>query len=271
VPSGTRVEGLGTDLLARNVARAERAEYGAWSYRQSTGLYGMARPPKDETTRVDLGVRSVVRFAVHNLLDPPLLGEEAVDIVLCRNVLLYFGPDAAVQASARMASSLAKGGIALFGPLDVSGPPHGLQRIGRAELNAFERPTTVVPPRRTTRPPLSSVPLARGRSAPPRLVDAHLHALALTEQGEWHAAEDVLADLYRTTPDYLPGLFEYAVLFIRSGRLRRAGALMKELLTRLTPLRSDLVLAGPEELPAEYYRVAARAFLDAQGQTTEAK
>jgi hypothetical protein len=199
-----------------------------------------------------------VRFAAHNLLLPSSAGDGPFDVILCRNVLLYLRPDAAAQAVAGIAGSLTKGGVVLFGPLDVSAAPHGLHRIGRAELNAFERPARS-PTRRPSQRPKSVRPGARASSA--ALVDTHVRALALTEHADWRATGQLLAGLHSAAPNYLPGLFEYAVLCARSGRRERATVLMRDLADRLSRLEATAPVPGPEELPAEYYRVAAAAFL----------
>jgi len=61
-------------------------------------------------------LRARVRFRVHNLLGPPLAsGAGRFDLILCRNVLLYFdGPNRA-RAFDRLASALAPDGRLLLG------------------------------------------------------------------------------------------------------------------------------------------------------------
>jgi chemotaxis protein methyltransferase CheR len=55
-----------------------------------------------------------IRFQVHNLLNP-LLGRHQFDIILCRNVLLYFNAANRARAFERLAGSLGPEGALLLG------------------------------------------------------------------------------------------------------------------------------------------------------------
>ena len=59
-------------------------------------------------------IRQKVRFEVHNLLDPPPVQTE-IDLILCRNVLLYFEGANRARAFDRLASALALDGRLLLG------------------------------------------------------------------------------------------------------------------------------------------------------------
>jgi len=60
-------------------------------------------------------VRSMVTFARHNLIDQiwPLHG--AVDLLFCRNVLIYFSRESREQAARRLAARVAPGGYLFLG------------------------------------------------------------------------------------------------------------------------------------------------------------
>src|SRR5690606_9548967 len=89
---GGRLRVLGTDVSAPAIERARAGRYSAWSLRSV---------PDDVAARwfhhhagtmvVREDARSLVRFEVRNLLDPP---GGRFDLVLCRNVLMYLTPDA---------------------------------------------------------------------------------------------------------------------------------------------------------------------------------
>src|SRR6185295_3976860 len=114
--------------------------------------------------------RHVTEFRVHNVLDEEPPGTD-FDFILCRNVAIYFAPEVVPRLCTRIARALAPGGIALFGPLDVSGVPSGLVRTGPPELNAFMR-ATHAEVRPTPRIPADSTrmswrPSSRGKIAAP--------------------------------------------------------------------------------------------------------
>jgi chemotaxis protein methyltransferase CheR len=265
---GTPIEVLGTDIVPTSLDVARRGLYGPWSYRLSGPiLYPVCGRFSDRHAKVLEDVAAVTRFEVHNLLGAP---PGRFDVIFCRNVLLYFSEEATRTLLDNIANALAPDGVAFFGTLDVTGTPDGLTRLGGAELSAFVRQDTpisrVIPRRASTRPP------RRPTLPPPREVardetmevTMHLRVLASIERGDRRGAEQELSRLRQKAPDYLPGLFEQALLLVRHGEPERAMPPMRELLQRLESLPADTMLAGPEHLPVSYYQVAARAFLSSR-------
>jgi chemotaxis protein methyltransferase CheR len=267
VGSAVRIEVLATDLLPRNIEAARHGVYGSWSHRAAgPTLYPVVRPVGGGRARALDELREVTRFEVHNLLDPP---PGKFDLILCRNVLLYFSTEAAHATTGRIREALSPEGVVLFGTLDVTGVPEGLARVGRSELNIFALPRSrtqrrsTIPPRAAMKRKSSIPPPGKGEAAD---VALHLSALASIERGDRRGAERDLLILRRSAPDYLPGMFEQALLHLRHGAVARAVPVMRELLRRLESLPIDHVLAGPEQLSVGYYRVAARAFLESIGE-----
>jgi len=128
---------LGTDLNARSLDLARRGVYGAWSFR--------AVPPLVRAThfiqrgdRFEVGprIRSMVSFAQLNLVeDPypsPTTSSEAMDLILCRNALLYFDEESARRVVGRLRDALADGGWLL-----VSSVEAGLRLFDGFEPQAF--------------------------------------------------------------------------------------------------------------------------------------
>ena len=58
-----------------------------------------------------------MEFQVHNLLLPAPQG--SFDVVLCRNVLMYFDPPLAREVLARLAASLRPGGWLALAPAEL--------------------------------------------------------------------------------------------------------------------------------------------------------
>ena len=291
---GVDVRILGTDVAARNVLAASRGTYGAWSVRDA----GPILFPVFDAQEGDPGaytvlprIRACTSFQEHNVLDePPAPGR--FDVVFCRNVLLYFSEDAAARAIERLASALAPGGLLVFGTLDLEGTPPGTERFGPREANIFvkrgparktKRPSLRAPaplapvasPRKSVKPPprARSVPPPKLASpsmapaAPPRVahddanIAVHVSVLSALERGDAARAEDLLVALRASSPDYLPGLFELAVVLARRGQRGEAESIMRDILRRTRTLDAHEVVVGPEELTVAYYRVAAEAYL----------
>lgn len=271
---------LGTDLSDHHLMIAEQGYYGVWSVRASTPLRCPLFAPKslaNRQQRILEPLRRVTRFAHHNLLDVPPEGGP-FDLILCRNVLIYFAPAAARQVVCNLVGALAPGGLLLFGPMDLQDSPEGLERIGAAEKNIFRKPVRPqpVPATLKLRAPMSQVakvirtPCAappasasasEGAASESQPVTLHLHALVAAESGERGTALRILQELTRRFPDYVPGLVDAALANGRDGRADVARAQMQEVLRRTDHLDGELAVAGPQTMNVEWYRRTATAFL----------
>jgi chemotaxis protein methyltransferase CheR len=109
--------------------------------------------------------------------------------------------------------------------------------------------------------PAARVPQAPVPAPEDPCVAQHLAALEHIERGQRARAVELLEALVDGAPHYAPGLLELALLRGRAGRQDEARILMEELLSRLGGLQEEAVVAGPELLPARYYRASAEAFL----------
>lgn len=107
---GLEPEITAVDICPASLAHAERAEYQGQELRglDPERLERWFAPAGGGLHGVKPDVKSMVRFARHNLLDPPPAGPW--DIVFCRNVTIYFGRDVARGVISRLASSLRDGG-----------------------------------------------------------------------------------------------------------------------------------------------------------------
>ncbi|UQA62431.1 CheR family methyltransferase [Polyangium aurulentum] len=114
-PGGVRV--LGTDVNAQAIERARTGRYRHWSLRgvdpRSTAGFlevaGLDAIVRDE-------VRARVELSAHNLAVDPY--PKGLDVIVCRNVLLYFGNEAAAAVLAGFHASLRPGGVLLLGYFD---------------------------------------------------------------------------------------------------------------------------------------------------------
>lgn len=117
--AGLDVEIAGTDLNLTALARCRKARYGPWSLRHLKDDLAFAFAEEEGEACVVPRVREKVRFARHNLLrDPafrsPLEGG-GWDLILCRNVLIYYAPHDAADVARRLARALVPGGALALG------------------------------------------------------------------------------------------------------------------------------------------------------------
>jgi chemotaxis protein methyltransferase CheR len=267
MPPASAIEVLGTDLLERNLTAAREGVYGSWSRRPSgPPLHAVVRPQPDGKSRVEDRVRRLTRFQLHNLLEKA--PEGPFDLVFCRNVLVYFSPEAVRIAVQHLVDALAPGGAVVFGPMDLPEPPRGLTLAAGPELQIYRRPGAEKPRARPT--PVKELPpvaptMPRPRTPPPEPVALHVRALVHIERGEKAIAERALSDLCAQVPDYVPGILERALLHVRKGERAAAAQLMREVLRRTERLPLDDELPGPEPLPVRFYRESAATFLRGAG------
>ena len=130
---------LATDINPEAIARAERAVYRAWSFRSAPAWVRPAcfKQTTDGEFALRKEYRSMVTFAHLNLVaDPyPALtnNTHAMDLILCRNVLMYFRQDCAGRVLERLSRSLVDGGILVVGQTELS-------MVQELALTAVRRP-----------------------------------------------------------------------------------------------------------------------------------
>lgn len=115
-----RVSILGTDIDADALATAREGLFGRWALRtvepaERTALFDM----EGDRFRLKPAYRAMVRFERHNmmgLLDGTApLEQDGYDLILCRNVLIYFHADLATAMVGALAARLAPDGELLVG------------------------------------------------------------------------------------------------------------------------------------------------------------
>jgi chemotaxis protein methyltransferase CheR len=107
---------LATDINPRILRRAAAGVYRQWSFRNAPPWLkdGFFHEKKGDVFEILPEIRKMVTFAYLNLAEDiypsPLNDTNAMDIIFCRNVLMYFEPGRARQIGAGLYSSLVDGG-----------------------------------------------------------------------------------------------------------------------------------------------------------------
>ncbi|HWJ34838.1 MAG TPA: CheR family methyltransferase [Steroidobacteraceae bacterium] len=108
----------GIDVNALMVGKAIRAKYSAWSLRDTSADVQMKYFRADgRDFFLDGAVKRDVTFEERNLVeeDPSFWQSDAFDVVLCRNVTMYFTSEIARSVIARIARSIVPGGFLFLG------------------------------------------------------------------------------------------------------------------------------------------------------------
>lgn len=141
---------LGTDLKDDFLEKARGGVYGAWSFRavpdgtirkyfyERSGLFELI--PR---------IRSMVVFLKGNLLHdsyPTPFGDlRDIDLILCRNVFIYYGRNAVAEMVKKMAGTLREGGYLITGHWELfSSPSDLLKPIMFPESIAYQRAHEVI-------------------------------------------------------------------------------------------------------------------------------
>jgi chemotaxis protein methyltransferase CheR len=108
----------GVDVNPAMVAKARKGRYSSWALRETPAwaLDGYFERAGDGFRLAD-SVLSAAAFEERNLAEPEtdLWESEAFDVIFCRNILMYFVPEAATGLVARMAQALVPGGYLFLG------------------------------------------------------------------------------------------------------------------------------------------------------------
>ncbi|MBX7533027.1 protein-glutamate O-methyltransferase CheR [Qipengyuania sp. 1XM1-15A] len=111
-----KIDILGTDVSGKAIAQARTGTYSQFEIQRGISVAQMLNffTETKQGWKVADKVLEMTRFEQQNILDyPPMPGR--FDLVLCRNVLLYFDPDTRRQAFDRLASATAPDGLLMLG------------------------------------------------------------------------------------------------------------------------------------------------------------
>lgn len=120
LPTGWQVDILATDISTRVLERARQA---TWPIARSTEIAPellrrfVLRGTRSQDGRIKMGpeVRAAVRFARLNLNDTAYPLSDTLDLIFCRNVLIYFDPETRQRIMRQLFSHLAPDGLLFVG------------------------------------------------------------------------------------------------------------------------------------------------------------
>ncbi|MES2161014.1 MAG: CheR family methyltransferase [Pseudomonadota bacterium] len=284
-----RISLLGTDVNASFLRKAELGRYRDWSFRAVPAWLHQRHfgPPQDGLRAIAPALRRGVRFDYLNLAADLFPGPEAgaptMDLILCRNVLMYFEPTSAARALQRLGCALApdgwlavgmaEAGHALLAPFEPVRFPAALlyrQRLDAPRPEARPAaaglpcavPAAAVPMVAAAAEPVPALALRARLSADRGLLDdaslccaaaiatdkcdpalRYLRALILEEQGRSGEAIGALRDALYLDPDFVLAHFTLGSLCRRNGAAREAQRHFANALELLRGHAPDDVLA----------------------------
>ena len=252
---------LGTDINRRALARASQATYSAWSMRRMSpddARAFMRADVPNQTWRVRAGVRADVRFEYHHLLRPAPLapGGRGWDVILCRNVFIYFDERARARALDHLMGALAPEGRLILGTSEGGiGHTHGLhsERLGQGIAHRPGVPTraprALSNPQPAPAPDVSSWSLGAAvdlamkedlegavnacvemlRAEPLDQDTLYLLGLLWRALGERQRAQDTFRQVLFLEPNHWLAAYELAQVWAQRGDASRARALHQQM------------------------------------------
>ncbi|MEO5579693.1 MAG: CheR family methyltransferase [Gemmatimonadaceae bacterium] len=155
---------VGTDIATGRLAAARNGRYGNWSFR-GVPPETRSRYFKQDGRQfvLDRRIRDKASFHILNLAEDaypsPVSGIFGMDVILCRNVLIYFDTETVERVAARLIDSLADGGWLFVGASDpmlgsVCGCDVEMTPAGMAYRRRVSRAPARVPLPAGSHPPL---------------------------------------------------------------------------------------------------------------------
>ncbi len=233
---------LGSDSDQAALTKARRGHYGQWSFRMVPhALRQRYFRRKDDTWALDERICRMVSFRAGDLIGESFsdAGLRDMDLILCRNVLIYLAASAVALVADKLAAALSEGGYLLTGHTELIG--HRVRHLRSrlfAEGVVYQRAAPVpaeIP--RVTRIAWSPAVAARAPAAPPPAAPAapaeeDLLALArqFADRGEYAHAEQACRQALAVAPLAAGPYFLLAQLAQLRGDFNEAGELLDKTL-----------------------------------------
>lgn len=243
------------DLNPAMLRKAREGRYGEWSLRSCPEPAKRRWFAEDGDARLlSEQIRKAVSFESRNLAcdDPAFWLPGRFDIVFCRNILMYFSPEKAREAVARLARSLAPGGYLFLGHAETMRGlsdafhvrhTHGAFYYQRKEGAAEEPASAAGAPARAPLPELWPEGLAAGAGWAQAIAEASERIRSLVPPGAGLGGAGARAEPGPPEGD-ADGLLLQAVAASQGGDLARAEEACRAL------LRADDMSAGAHHVLA---------------------
>ena len=204
---------LGTDIAPTALQQAITGRYGERAVRNvQEGIRDRYFSSVNGMSRVGERLRGLVEFRRHNLVHDPMppAGEQPFDVILCRNVLIYFDRPTVEHVVGALEGALAPAGLLLLGAADrLSGHSLPVSHVRSDGVGSMPSQTHKAPLRRAPAGPSRrrgtgagvkrSTPLAgQPQQTPPDFQPTPAEAMKAADRGELdlaaRIAQQVLAE-----------------------------------------------------------------------------
>ncbi len=128
---------LGTDINLESIAKAKRGVYEPWSFRMvEPEIIQRYFNPRQQSWEVQKTISSMVKFQPGNLIKDdypqPWIDIHSIDIIICRNVFIYFDADSIAIVLNKFYNTLNNTGYLIAGHAELHG-----QNLGKFQTKVF--------------------------------------------------------------------------------------------------------------------------------------
>ncbi len=216
---GWEVSILGTDINRQCLATAREGRYEQWSLRATPDdVKGACFEERGKTWTIAAEYRTGISFQFHNLVEdalpPHLNGTSAFDMIICRNVMIYFAPKLMRRIVRRFHDCLTPRGWLLVGPSEPNMTHFtSFQAVNAPGVTLYQRPDSSVqdlpddasPPSFPSFPPVLAPAVVLPESPTPsasvtavRRVPTLADLRESADRGDWESAADCGRELIET-------------------------------------------------------------------------
>lgn len=293
---------LATDINARHLRIAQAGVYRQWSFRNTHAASQSANFSEegDNQFRINDQIRKLVQFSELNLAAPdyPSVANNThtMDIIFCRNVLMYFSKQQAKKVIERFRQCLVDGGWLIVNPSEASAELFpGFSRVYYPDAIYFQKtshgsePTVIHPAKESAdvthsnpRVPATKVearpkaPRLRKQPCKPEQTPVsgdesptaeffHAKALQAIESGDQRNAMQHLKRVVYLNPDFILAHYLMGVLQSAQNKHSEAARQFSVAGELLAALDGDDIVPGSDGLSAAYLQESIRSYMDKAG------
>ncbi|MBF0427873.1 MAG: protein-glutamate O-methyltransferase CheR, partial [Magnetococcales bacterium] len=189
---------MGTDINVEALRQAISGLYQEWSFRSTTAWHrDRFFQPIGSKWRTRDSLRSMMQFTYLNLIEdafPTTLNKtEAMDLILCRNVFIYFDQKTTAKAAAKLAECLVPGGWLILGVADLlQNQIPGCRIHIHDRYNYFQRQNSKIIEAKPCLEPIPHAIAYQKAEALQHPIDSKSQLIQLMGAEEWHPALEII-------------------------------------------------------------------------------
>jgi chemotaxis protein methyltransferase CheR len=206
--AGWDVSILGTDINRQSLSAAREGTFEEWSLRSTSEEFRSGCFLKEgKQWRIQSQYKEGLSFQYHNLVEnsfpPPPGGSSLFDLIVCRNVMIYFSPEVMRRLVRQFHECLVPGGWLLVGPSEPNMTYFTSFRVVNAPgVTLYQKaiePAQTIPQAMPLWPPLPDPPSADSEreggsfwpaDPPKQNAEAKLSSIRqFADRGDWQEAE----------------------------------------------------------------------------------